>query len=117
MLHTRQIPAHRQHEISQQRSSINFKRTEKMPVNGEVAVAKKHVGHPKINTCNSNTTLDELQDIYDSWAKDYDKVGNYHKYYVPVNRSRGPTREYLFCVRSMRLECQNKYFPYGPKLG
>ena len=46
------------------------------------------------------------------------------KYYALINRARGPYEEIFVltfntygpnAVRSMRLECQNKYFPYGPK--
>ena len=45
-------------------------------------------------------------------------------YYALINRARGPYQEIFVltfkaygpnAVRSMRLECQNKYFPYGPK--
>ena len=45
-------------------------------------------------------------------------------YYALINRARGPYEEIFVltskaygpnAVRSMRLECQNKYFPYGPK--
>ena len=45
-------------------------------------------------------------------------------YYALINRARGPCEEIFVltfkaygsnAVRSMRLECQNKYFPYGPK--
>ena len=41
-----------------------------------------------------------------------------------LNRARGPCEKIFVtifnvygpnAVRSMRLECQNKYFPYGPK--
>ena len=43
--------------------------------------------------------------------------------YGLINRARGPYEEVFVltfkacgpCVRSIRLECQNKYFPYGPK--
>ena len=44
--------------------------------------------------------------------------------YALINRSLGPCKEIfvllfkahgLNAVRSMQLECQNKYFPYGPK--
>ena len=44
--------------------------------------------------------------------------------YALINRPRGPYEEIfvltfkaygLNAVRSMRLQCQNKYFPYGPK--
>ena len=44
--------------------------------------------------------------------------------YALINRARGPYEEIfvltfkayrLNAVRSMRLECQNKYFPYGQK--
>ena len=44
--------------------------------------------------------------------------------YALINRARGPYKKILVltfkaygpnAVRSMRLECQNKYFPYGPK--
>ena len=44
--------------------------------------------------------------------------------YALINRARGPYDEIFVltfkaygphAVRSMRLECQNKYFPYGPK--
>ena len=46
------------------------------------------------------------------------------KYYALINRARGPYEEMFVltfkayrpnAVRSMRLECQNKYFPYTPK--
>ena len=46
------------------------------------------------------------------------------QYYALNNRARGPYEEIFVltfkaygpnAVRSMRLECQNKYFPYGPK--
>ena len=46
------------------------------------------------------------------------------KYYALINRARGPYEEIFVltfkaygpnAVMSMRLECQNKYFPYGPK--
>ena len=46
------------------------------------------------------------------------------KSYALINRARGPYEETFVltfkaygpnAVRSMRLECQNKYFPYGPK--
>ena len=46
------------------------------------------------------------------------------KYHALINRVRGPYEQILILtfksygpntVRSMRLECQNKYFPYGPK--
>ena len=45
-------------------------------------------------------------------------------YSALINRARGPYEEifvltFKACkpntVRSMHLECQNKYFPYGPK--
>ena len=45
-------------------------------------------------------------------------------YYALINRARGPYEEIFVltfkaygpnAVRSMRLECQNKDFPYGPK--
>ena len=45
-------------------------------------------------------------------------------YYALINRARGPYKEIFVltfkaygqnAVRSMRLECQNKCFPYGPK--
>ena len=45
-------------------------------------------------------------------------------YYALINRARGPYEEVLFltfkaygpnAMKSMRLECQNKYFQYGPK--
>ena len=45
-------------------------------------------------------------------------------HYVLINRARGPYEEIFVltfkaygpnAVRSMRLECQNKYSPYGPK--
>ena len=45
-------------------------------------------------------------------------------YYALINRARGPYEEIFVLtfkayglneVRSMRLECQNKYFRYGPK--
>ena len=45
-------------------------------------------------------------------------------YYALINRARGPHEEIFVltfkaygpnAVRSMRLECQNKYFPCGPK--
>ena len=45
-------------------------------------------------------------------------------YHALINRARGLYEEIfvltfkaygLKAVRSMRLECQNKYFPYGPK--
>ena len=45
-------------------------------------------------------------------------------YYALINRARGPYEEIFVltfkaygpnAVRSMHLECQNKYFPYGPK--
>ena len=48
----------------------------------------------------------------------------YSEYYALINRARGPYEEVFVltfkaygpnAVRSMRLECQNKYFPYGPK--
>ena len=44
--------------------------------------------------------------------------------YALINRARGPCEEIFVLtlkaygpneVRSMRLECQNEYFPYGPK--
>ena len=44
--------------------------------------------------------------------------------YALINRTRGPYEEIFVltfkaygpnAVRSMRLECQNKYFPYRPK--
>ena len=44
--------------------------------------------------------------------------------YALINRARGPYEEIFVltfkaygsnAVRSMRLECQNKYFPYRPK--
>ena len=44
--------------------------------------------------------------------------------YAVINRARGPYEEIFVltfkaygpnAVRSMRLECQNKYFSYGPK--
>ena len=44
--------------------------------------------------------------------------------YALINRARGPYEEIFVLtfkaygpngLRSMRLECQNKYFPYGPK--
>ena len=48
------------------------------------------------------------------------------KYYALINRARGPYEEIFVptfkayglnacAVRSMRVECQTKYFPYGPK--
>ena len=46
------------------------------------------------------------------------------KCYALINRARGPYEEIFVLIfktygpnalRSMRLECQNKYFPYGPK--
>ena len=46
------------------------------------------------------------------------------EYYALIDRARGPYEEIFVltfkaygpnAVRSMRLECQNKYFPYGPK--
>ena len=49
---------------------------------------------------------------------------NYNSYYTLINRARGPYEEIFVltfraygpnAVRSMPLECQNKYFPYGPK--
>ena len=45
-------------------------------------------------------------------------------FYALINQARGPYEEIfvltfkahgLNAVRSMRLECQNKYIPYGPK--
>ena len=48
----------------------------------------------------------------------------HYTYYALSNRTRGPYEEIFVLtfkaygpnpVRSMRLECQNKYFPYGPK--
>ena len=48
----------------------------------------------------------------------------FRQYYALINRARGPYEEIFVltfkaygpnAVRSMRLECQNKYFPYGPK--
>ena len=48
----------------------------------------------------------------------------YHCDYALINRARSPYEEIfllkfkaygLNAVRSMRLECQNKYFPYGTK--
>ena len=45
-------------------------------------------------------------------------------YYALINRARGPCEEIFVltfkaygpnAMRSMRLECQNKYFPNGPK--
>ena len=48
----------------------------------------------------------------------------YFKYYALINRARGPYEEIFVLifkgygpneVKSMRLKCQNKYFPYGPK--
>ena len=54
-------------------------------------------------------------------------VGVFHSqgtYYALINRARGPYEEIFVLtfkaygpneVRSMRFECQNKYFPYGPK--
>ena len=47
-----------------------------------------------------------------------------HNDYALINRARGPYEEIFVltfnaygsnAVRSMRLEFQNKYFPYGPK--
>ena len=52
------------------------------------------------------------------------KITGLVKYYALINRARGPYEEILVLTfkaygpnaeRSMRLECQNKYFPYGPK--
>ena len=49
---------------------------------------------------------------------------SYVIYCALINRARGPYKEIFVltfkayganAVRSMRLECQNKYFPYGPK--
>ena len=46
------------------------------------------------------------------------------QYYALIDRARGPYEEIFVltfkaygpnAVRSMRFECQNKYFPYGPK--
>ena len=46
------------------------------------------------------------------------------EYYALINRARGPYEEIFVltfkaygpnAVRSMRLERQNKYFPYGPR--
>ena len=46
------------------------------------------------------------------------------QYYALINRARGSYEEIFVlrfkaygpnAVRSVRLECQNKYFPYGPK--
>ena len=51
-------------------------------------------------------------------------VATSKKYYALINRARGPYEEIFVlifkaygpnAVRSMRLECQNKYFPYAPK--
>ena len=54
-------------------------------------------------------------------------IGIFHsqgQYYALINRARGPYKEIFVLtfkaygpneVRSMCLECQNKYFPYGPK--
>ena len=51
-------------------------------------------------------------------------VYRYVRSYALINRVRGPYEEIFVltfkaygpnAVRSMRLECQNKYFPYRPK--
>ena len=49
---------------------------------------------------------------------------NFFKYYALINRARGPYVQIFVltfkgygpnAVKSMRLEGQNKYFPYGPR--
>ena len=49
---------------------------------------------------------------------------NFKRYYALINRARGPYEEIFVLtfkaygpnlVRSMRLECQNKYVSYRPK--
>ena len=49
------------------------------------------------------------------------KLDKADKYYALINRARGPYEEIFVltfqaygpnAVRSIRLECQNKYFPY-----
>ena len=58
------------------------------------------------------------------YANCQDVYVSFLQYYALINRARGPYEEIFVltfkaygpnAVRSMRLECQNKYFPYGPK--
>ena len=64
------------------------------------------------------TALLQRQEVYACFT-DFQKA-----YYALINRARGPYEEIFVltfkaygpnAVRFMRLECQNKYFPYGPK--
>ena len=65
-----------------------------------------------------------MQIIVETWSGNSIKTLKAVIDYAIINRARGPYEEIFVltfkaygpnAVRSVRLECQNKYFPYGSK--
>ena len=76
-----------------------------------------------LDTPDASPPLPTASGVPINFAEVKQKTPRYDQYYALINRAQGLYEKRFVltfkahgpnAVRSMRLECQNKYFPYGP---